>query len=207
MLLIKEEIQSVSYEDALKAMQDFTAKRAANTQDEIWFCEHPPVFTLGRHADPSHILNPHNIPVIKSDRGGQVTYHGPGQLLVYFLLDLKRKKMGVAELVCRIEKTVIQVLQEFGIKAQCDQGRPGVYVLKDNKLNKICSLGLRVKNGYTYHGLALNINMDLKPFSYINPCGYKDLAMTQISEFIPGTTVEQVKQKIQQTIKATLFDR
>lgn len=196
MLIIKEEIKTIDYQAALKAMQDFAESRTHNTPDEIWFCEHPPVFTLGRHADPNHILNAKQIQIVQSDRGGQVTYHGPGQLIVYFLFDLRRRKWGVAEFVCKIEKAVIKILKDFGIEAKCEQGRPGVYVEKNKKLTKICSLGLRVKNGCTYHGLALNVNMDLKPFTSINPCGYKDLEMSQMLDFITTITLSDVHQRM-----------
>lgn len=183
-------LNQINYQDALQKMQSFTTHRTPDTPDEIWLCEHPPVFTLGRHADPSHILNAHNIPIIKTDRGGQVTYHGPGQLMVYCLLDLKRKNLGVKDLVCYLETAVIATLKELGIPATRRKNMPGVYVHDA----KICAIGLRVTHGYTYHGLALNINMDLTPFYDINPCGYEALTVTQIAEFLPEITPAKVSE-------------
>ena len=187
------DLACVDYLKTLANMQAFTTARSATTPDEIWLCEHFSVFTLGRHADPSHILNAHAIPIVQTDRGGQVTYHGPGQLMVYLLLDLKRRKLGVAALVQQIENIVIQTLAAFNIPAITHTHMPGVYVSKNSSVAKICSLGLRVKQGYTYHGLALNIAMDLHPFSYINPCGYQDLAMSQMQDFDQKIKVETVK--------------
>jgi lipoyl(octanoyl) transferase len=182
------------YADIYQKMQDFTASRDAKTEDEIWFCEHPPVFTLGWNGDAADILDHHGIPVVRCDRGGQVTYHGPGQLMVYFLVDLKRKKQGVAAFVCEIEKMVIALLQQFHYVGHLREGMPGVYV--DHQ--KICSIGLRVKKGATYHGLALNVAMDLTPFSYINPCGYQGLVMTQLS----GIAFSAVESKLAEMIRA-----
>ncbi len=176
--MIFQELGLVPYQRVYQAMREFTANRQFDTEDEIWFCEHPPVFTLGWHGDPSHILDAGEIPVVKTDRGGQVTYHGPGQLMVYFLIDLKRKGQGVSDFVCEIEKKLITVLAGLGITGHLREGMPGVYV--DNR--KIASVGLRVKQGCTYHGLALNVDMDLTPFKQINPCGYQDLEMTQIAD-------------------------
>lgn len=199
MIVIKD-LSTMDYATVLNSMQEFTAKRTEATPDEIWFCEHPAVFTLGRHADPNHILNAHDIPVIHTDRGGQVTFHGPGQLMVYCLFDLKRRKIGVAQLVCQLERLIIKTLQDFKIKAECHKGMPGVYV----NGAKICSIGLRVQHGRTYHGLALNVNMDLTPFSFINPCGYKALAMTQIADFVPGVSLTEAKEKLSQHLRAQL---
>jgi lipoyl(octanoyl) transferase len=190
--VVVKDLGLIKYGEALAQMQAFSDTRTADTPDELWLCEHPPVFTLGRHADAKHILNAHNIPIAHTDRGGQVTYHGPGQLMVYCLFDLKRKKKGIAEFVCELEAGIIRVLKDFGINAACEKGRPGVYV--DHA--KICSIGLRVKHGCTYHGLALNINMDLKPFGDINPCGYENLAVTQIANFAPDVTIQQVRAAI-----------
>ncbi len=176
------------YPAVYEAMQAFTESRKTDTPDEIWLCEHDPVFTLGWHGDPSHILDSHGIPVVACDRGGQATYHGPGQFLAYFLLDLKRKGQGVAALVARIEETVIQTLVHFGIEGHLRPHMPGVYV--DNK--KIAAIGLRVKNGRTYHGLALNVNMDLRPFGFIHPCGYKDLEVTDMKAWSACHNVEEV---------------
>lgn len=190
--MVIKDLGQLSYQDVLVKMQHFTQERLATTPDEIWLCEHPPVFTLGRHGDPSHIFDTHEIPVVLTDRGGQVTYHGPGQLLIYCLFDLKRGKLGVAQFVCKLEGIIIKVLEEFGLHAMRRKGMPGVYV--DSA--KICSIGLRVQHGCAYHGLALNIDMDLTPFSYINPCGYQNLAVTQVAALVPGVTFLQVKHNV-----------
>ena len=179
----------VSYLETLKAMQSFTSTRTVHTEDEIWILEHPPVFTLGRHADPAHLLNPDsNIPVINTDRGGQITYHGPGQLIIYFLLDLKKSKTGPKDLVCKIENILISLLADYKIPAEKHAGAPGIYI----KNKKIASLGLRITKGYCYHGLSLNINMDLSPFLLINPCGYKNLEITQMSEYVSEPTIKSL---------------
>lgn len=174
------------YDDIYSQMQEFTGNRQIDTEDEVWFCEHFPVFTLGWQGAAHHILDAHNIPVIKCDRGGQVTYHGPGQLMIYFLIDLKRSKQAVASFVSTLETTVLQILQYFDIQGQCRPDMPGVYVAGQ----KIASVGLRIKNGRTYHGVALNINMDLTPFTYIHPCGYADLKMTQMCDWVSCTVQE-----------------
>ncbi|MDF2940697.1 MAG: lipB [Gammaproteobacteria bacterium] len=179
--LLLRKLGLVDYYSTWQNMQNFTEKRKADTPDEIWICEHHPVFTQGRHGKAEHIINPHNIPVIQTDRGGQVTYHGPGQMIVYFLLDIKRRKLGIKNLVSEIETAVQKTLADFGIESHLICDAPGVYV----KQCKISSIGLRVKHGRTYHGLSLNIDMDLKPFSYINPCGYQNLQMTQVSNLNP----------------------
>ncbi len=166
------------YHSVWQAMRDFTDSREQQTPDELWVVEHPPVFTQGQAGKPEHMLAPSDIPLIQSDRGGQVTYHGPGQLVVYPLLNLKRKRLGVRELVTLIENSVVECLSEFNIDAAAKPDAPGVYVQGD----KIASLGLRVRRGCSYHGVSLNIAMDLTPFSYINPCGYAELAMTQVAD-------------------------
>lgn len=163
------------YVPVWREMQAFTAARSENTADELWIVEHPPVFTMGLNAKTEHLLNPGDIPVINVDRGGQVTYHGPGQLVIYTLIDLQRRHLGVKELVRFIEQAIIHLLADYGIEAEGREDAPGVYVAGA----KIAALGLRVKKGCTYHGLALNIDMDLAPFSRINPCGYADMAVTQ----------------------------
>ena len=168
----------VDYEPTWRAMQSFTAERGPDTPDELWLLEHPPVFTLGQAGKREHILTDLGIPVIAIDRGGQVTYHGPGQLVVYVLLDLRRRGYGVKQLVLRLEQAVIDLLAGFGVVAERRAGAPGVYVNEA----KIAALGLRIKNGCSYHGLALNVAMDLTPFSAINPCGYEGLAVTQTSD-------------------------
>ncbi len=169
----------VDYELVWRAMQSFTDNRNAQTPDEIWLCEHPAVFTLGQAGRKEHILAAGDIPVLQSDRGGQVTYHGPGQIVAYPMLDIRRLGMGVRDLVSGIEEAVIKVLKDFGVKAGRAAGAPGVYV--DGV--KIAALGLRVRRGCSFHGLAFNINMDLEPYQRINPCGFEGLKVTQLSEF------------------------
>jgi lipoyl(octanoyl) transferase len=168
----------VDYEPTWRAMQRFTNERHASTPDEIWFLEHPPVYTLGMNASPAHLLAPGDIPVVQIDRGGQVTYHGPGQLVVYPLVDLRRAKLGVRDIVTALEKCVIQLAAEYGISAQARKEAPGIYVHG----KKLGSVGIRVRRHSSYHGLAVNVNLDLEPFQRINPCGYQGLEMTQLSE-------------------------
>jgi lipoyl(octanoyl) transferase len=158
-------------------MQHLTDTRDDSTPDEIWLLEHPPVFTLGMNADPRHVLGAGDIPVVRIDRGGQVTYHGPGQLVVYPLIDLRRAQLGVRDLVTALERAVVRYASEFGIEASTRCEAPGVYV----GAAKLASVGLRIRRGASYHGLALNVSMDLEPFGRINPCGYAGLAMTQLS--------------------------
>lgn len=167
------------YEPIWRAMQSFTDNRDEATPDEVWSVQHEPVFTLGQAGKPEHVLAPGAIPVIPVDRGGQVTYHGPGQLVLYPLLDLRRLDLGVRDLVFGIEQALIDVLAEFDVLAQRQEGAPGVYVGEA----KIAALGLRVRRGRSFHGLAFNIDMDLEPFSRINPCGYAGLRVTQLSAF------------------------
>lgn len=157
-------------------MQDFTQARTPDTPDELWLVEHTPVYTLGQASKPEHLLNPGHIPVIQTDRGGQVTYHGPGQVMVYILADLKRSGHYIKQMVNEIEESVILTLASFGVEHACRKdGAPGVYVPMGNALAKIAALGIKVRNGCTYHGVALNVDMDLKPFEGINPCGYAGL--------------------------------
>ena len=177
------------YEPISQAMHDFTDTRDESTADEIWLVEHERVFTQGQAGKAEHVLVPGDIPVIQSDRGGQVTYHGPGQQVMYVLLNLKRRKLGVRELVTILEQTVVCTLAELGIEAYPRADAPGVYV--DGR--KICSLGLRIRKGCSFHGLALNIDMDLSPFLRINPCGYAGLEMTQVSSLRPGVLPEDVQ--------------
>jgi len=157
-------------------MQTFTAERSADTRDEVWFVEHPPVYTLGLRADRAHLLAPGDIPIVQIDRGGQVTYHGPGQLIAYVMLDLKRRAWTPRQLVMALESSVIDTVAEYGITAKARRDAPGVYV--DGA--KLAAVGLRVKRHCSYHGLAVNVAMDLAPFAGINPCGYEDLAVTQL---------------------------
>jgi lipoyl(octanoyl) transferase len=159
-------------------MQRFTDERDSSTPDEIWFLEHPPVFTLGMNASRGHVLAPGDIPVVQIDRGGQVTYHGPGQLVVYPLIDLRRSGLGIRDLVTALERSVITLAADYGITAECRRNAPGVYV--DGR--KLASVGIRVRRGASYHGLALNVNLDLEPFARINPCGYEGLEMTRLAD-------------------------
>lgn len=176
------------YQDIWSRMKDFTASRTEHTEDEIWMLEHYPVYTQGQAGKQEHILNQTDIPIIQSDRGGQVTYHGPGQMIAYVLLDINRRHLGVRTLVSLLEQTLIDLLQHYHIEAQTQCGAPGVYV----NGQKIASIGLRVKQGRTYHGIALNVNMDLSPFLNINPCGFSSMTMTQISHFYPDVSMEDV---------------
>lgn len=173
----------VDYGATWAEMRAFTDARNKETADELWIVEHAPVFTQGIAGKPEHLLfNPRNIPVVKTDRGGQITYHGPGQVLIYVMLDLKRAGYGVRELVMRIENAVIQLLASHGIEAYGKRDAPGVYVRMQKLCEaKIASLGLKVRNGCTYHGVAFNVDMDLAPFSYINPCGYQGLQVTDLN--------------------------
>jgi len=177
--LLVRRLGLMDYKPVWRAMQRFTDQRDANTPDELWLVEHPPVFTQGQAGRAEHLLAPGDIPVIQVDRGGQVTYHGPGQIVAYPLIDIGRLKMGVRALVTGIEQAVIDVLGSYAVDAQLLEGAPGVYV--DGK--KIASLGLRIRRGKSFHGLAFNINMDLEPFQRINPCGYKGLKVTSLSAF------------------------
>ena len=165
------------YHSCWQAMKDFTNQRDAGTVDEFWIVEHPPVFTQGQNGKAEHILNAGDIPVVQVDRGGQVTYHGPGQLMIYTLIDVRRLKLNIRQLVTALEKAVIDLLAAQGVQAIAKCDAPGVYV--DDR--KICSVGLRIRRGCSYHGLAFNVDMDLTPFSRINPCGYPALKMTQLS--------------------------
>ncbi len=181
------------YASSWQAMSDFTNQRTAETTDQLWLVEHPPVFTQGQAGKAEHLLFPGDIPVVQTDRGGQVTYHGPGQLVAYPLLDLRRLNIGVRELVSRIEQTIVATLAHYGIDSAAKPDAPGVYVNGD----KIASLGLRVRRGCSFHGLALNVDMDLAPFQRINPCGYQGLAMTQIRNLVPECpSLAQVQQQL-----------
>ncbi len=176
------------YEHIWQKMRAFTAQRHANTQDEIWLLEHFPIYTQGQAGKSEHILATNNIPIIHSDRGGQVTYHGPGQLIAYILINLQHYNIGIKTLVCRLEQMIIKLLMQYHIIGSTICGAPGVYV--DQK--KIASLGLRVKNNCTYHGVAINVKMDLQPFKNINPCGMKNLQMVNINDFYPAITIDNV---------------
>lgn len=180
------------WEPVSQAMHEFTDTRDEQNPDEIWLVEHPPVFTQGQAGKAEHILAPGDIPVVQSDRGGQVTYHGPGQQVVYVLLNLRRRKLGVRELVTVLEQTVVTTLAELGIEAYARPDAPGVYV----EQRKICSLGLRIRKGCSFHGLALNVAMDLSPFQRINPCGYAGMEMTQVSQWVPDATPLQLAPRL-----------
>lgn len=193
---------TLDYQDAWDRMRKFNEQRTQATKDEIWIVEHPPVFTLGLNGKADHILDAKNIPVIKSDRGGQVTYHGPGQLVAYILMDLERRHWGVKKLVDKIEQSIIELLSEYSIDASRKEGAPGVYVNDA----KIAALGLRVKRGCSYHGLSLNVEMDLSPFQQINPCGYADLESTQMSELTPGVDPRDVKTKLITHLNSQLYE-
>ena len=181
------DLGSQAYEDTYGRMRSLVQAKFLN--DQIWLLEHSPVFTLGTAAAPSHVLNPGSIPVIQTDRGGEVTFHGPGQLVIYFLLNLQLKNMGPKTLVSNLQSLIQNILQKYGIESSFVEGAPGVYV--EDK--KIASIGLRISKGKSYHGLSINIDMDLKPFSLINPCGYEGLEVTQISDFDSNITLEDVK--------------
>ncbi len=190
--LILRTLGRVEYEPTWRAMQAFTAQRTVETADELWLCEHLPVFTQGLAGKPEHLLRDIGIPVVKIDRGGQITYHGPGQIVCYLLLDLKRRGLTIKSLVNRMEQAVIDLLAGHGVVAARLAGAPGVYV--DGA--KIAALGLKVKNNCCYHGLALNVVMDLAPFAAINPCGYAGMAVTQLTAFDLTADVENVGVKL-----------
>jgi len=175
------------YADTYERMRSLVQGESFNNQ--IWLLEHPPVYTLGTAADPSHVLNPGDIPVIQTDRGGEVTFHGPGQLVIYFLLDIKQKKIGPKTLVASLQNLIQNILQHYSIESSFVEGAPGVYVGE----KKIAFIGLRISKGRTYHGISLNVDMDLTPFSLINPCGYEGLEVTQISDFDSNVTLEDVE--------------
>ncbi len=181
------------YKSTWQAMQLFTQQRSDDTPNEIWLTEHPAIFTLGRAGLPEHLLKASDIPLLQTDRGGQITYHGPGQLIAYTLIDLRRAGFGVRSLVNRLEQAVITFLQKtYAIKAEKRLDAPGVYI----EQQKIAALGLRIQQGRCYHGLSLNVAMDLAPFSQINPCGYPDLQVTQLTHFGINETVERIGQKL-----------
>lgn len=190
----------VPYEPTWRAMQRFTDVRDAATADEIWFLEHPSVFTLGMSGKREHVLAPGDIPVIQTDRGGQVTYHGPGQLVVYPLIDLRRSALGVRDLVCALERAVIGYAGELRIEARSRREARGVYV-GDRKL---ASVGLRIRRAASYHGIAINVRMDLEPFGRINPCGYAGLQMTQLAALAPGVTLDAVMSGLEPWLLAEL---
>ena len=188
------------YEPTWRAMQRFTGERTADTPDEIWFLEHPPVFTLGVNASRAHLLDPGDIPVVQVDRGGQVTYHGPGQLVVYPLVDLRRAALGIRAFVSALERAVIDLAAQYGIAAESRREAPGVYVAGC----KLASIGVRVRRGGSYHGVALNVALDLTPFGRINPCGYTGLQMTQLAELGGPESVSQVALELEPHLRRAL---
>ena len=186
------------YHQTWEAMKRFTQLRTTDSEDELWIVEHPRVFTQGISSKAQHLLSTSDIPVVKSDRGGQITYHGPGQIIVYCLIDLKRLNIGVKKMVSIIEQSIILLLKRYDIDAHTIDGAPGVYVDEA----KIAALGLKVKNGKTYHGLSLNVAMDLSPFEQINPCGYAGLKVTQLSDLVDNINLEQISQELTQLLIA-----
>jgi lipoyl(octanoyl) transferase len=184
--IVLRELGQVEYQPTLQAMQDFTDSRSPDTPDELWLLQHPRVFTQGQAGKAEHLLHPGDIPVIQVDRGGQVTYHGPGQWVLYLMVDLRRRHDGVRDLVDLIERSIVMLLAEYGVEAKPRPEAPGVYV--DGA--KIASLGLRVRRGCSYHGLALNVDMDLEPFQRINPCGYAGLEITSMARLLPAQTLD-----------------
>jgi lipoyl(octanoyl) transferase len=198
---IVRQLGRVEYEPTWRAMQAFTARRIADTPDELWLLEHPPVYTLGQAGKAEHLIAATDIPVVPIDRGGQITYHGPGQVVAYVLVDLRRRGFGIRELVSRMEQAVIDLLATQGVTAERLAGAPGVYVGGA----KIAALGLRVRHGCTYHGLALNVDMDLAPFAAINPCGYPGMAVTQCRSLGVNLTLPQVERALGRALLSTIY--
>jgi lipoyl(octanoyl) transferase len=192
----------VDYESTWHAMQQFTAQRTAETRDEIWLLQHPPTYTQGQAGKPEHLLNARQIPVVQIDRGGQITYHGPGQIVAYLLLDLRRWKINVRQLVRLMEQAVINILADYNIVASGRIDAPGVYVNDA----KIAALGLKIKHSCCYHGLALNIDMDLTPYDFINPCGYSGLRVTQLKDFGVSTPLAQIEPLLGRQLLALLAE-
>jgi lipoyl(octanoyl) transferase len=191
------------YQDTWDAMKDFTNRRDSNTSDELWITEHAPIFTQGLNGRAEHVLDAGDIPLVQIDRGGQITYHGPGQLLLYCLLDITRLELGVKGLVSKIEKSVTDLLHGYRITAHTRSGAPGVYVDQA----KIAALGLRIRKGCCYHGLSLNVSMDLEPFTRINPCGYQGLEVTQLREFGVTDSVERVGFRLAEILSGNLIEK
>jgi lipoyl(octanoyl) transferase len=199
--LVVRHLGLVEYLPTLEAMRSFTAERDVRTADEFWLLQHPRVFTQGQAGKPEHLLAPGDIPVVQVERGGQVTYHGPGQLVAYLMLDLRRQKLGVRELVTAMERALVDVLASYGVEAAPKADAPGVYVGGD----KIVSLGLRVRNGCSFHGLALNVDMDMSPFQRINPCGYAGLKMIQLRDLLETPpSLDEVAQRLEHALRERL---
>ncbi len=199
--IITKQLGLSDYKSVWESMKDFTQSRGPDTADEIWVVEHPPTYTLGRNGKAHHILQNTSIPVVKVDRGGQVTYHGPGQIVIYLLLDLHRRNIGIRNLVTLIENCIILLLAEYGVTAYSDAVAPGVYVDK----KKIAALGLRVSKGRTTHGLSLNVDMDLSPFRFINPCGYAGLEITQCLDLGIKETLPVLAEKLSTLINSEII--
>ena len=190
--MIIKTIGLIDYEESLQRMREFTLRRSQKEEDELWIVEHPPVYTMGLKTKPEHLPQVRQrIPLVQSDRGGQITYHGPGQIIIYALLDLRRLKLSVREAVRLLEQTVINLILSLGINANGDEVRPGVYV----QGKKIASLGLKIRNGYSYHGVALNVDMDISPFEQINPCGYANLSVTQLKDLDVNLSIDEISQR------------
>tara|TARA_R110000796_G_scaffold63377_14_gene146760 strand:+ start:5850 stop:6476 length:627 start_codon:yes stop_codon:yes gene_type:complete len=199
--LIVRRLGQADYLPTLEAMRTLTAERDASTADEIWLLEHPAVFTQGQAGKAEHVLAAGDIPVVQVERGGQVTYHGPGQLVAYLMLDIRRLDMGVRDLVSAMEQALVRLLGGYGVQAAPRPDAPGVYV----GAAKIASLGLRIRRGCSFHGLALNVDMDMQPFQRINPCGYAGLAMTQLQDHVPEAVVmAEVEQRLEQALRHAL---
>jgi lipoyl synthase len=196
--LVSRDLGIRHYQEVWQEMRDFTEKRGATTSNEVWLLEHPHVFTQGKAGKTEHLLHAGNVPVVQTDRGGQITYHGPGQLIIYPLFDLRRAKVGVKKFVYLLEKSVIDTLADYGIATQCREDAPGIYLIDSGA--KICSLGLRIYRGCSYHGLALNVTTDLKYFKRINPCGFKNLAMANVGDFVKNIELPEEREKLKQKI-------
>jgi lipoyl(octanoyl) transferase len=199
--LVVRHLGLAEYLPTLEAMRSFTAERDEQTADEIWLLQHPRVFTQGQAGKAEHLLAPGDIPVVQVERGGQVTYHGPGQLVAYLMLNLRRQKLGVRELVTAMENALVDVLASYGVEAAPKADAPGVYVAGD----KIASLGLRVRNGCSFHGLALNVDMDMSPFQRINPCGYAGLKMIQLKDLLEAPpSLDEVGERLERALRERL---
>ncbi len=198
--MIRRSLGLVAYEPTWRAMQAFTQSRGPGTEDQAWLVEHPPVYTLGLAGRREHVIAPGEIPVVATDRGGQVTYHGPGQAVVYVLLDLRRRGLGVKDLVRRLEQGAIDLLAEYGIEGERRAGMPGVYV----KGAKIAAIGLRIARGCSYHGIALNADLDLEPFGRIDPCGYPGLASTRLADLGARDSIHAVQQRLAERLEKCL---
>ena len=201
--MIVRRLGLVAYEPTWRAMQAFNTARTADTVDQLWVVEHPPVYTLGLAGRPEHVVAPRSIPVVKTDRGGQVTYHGPGQVVAYPMLDLRRAGLGVKELVRRLEQSVLDTLAGYGIEGRRREGMPGVYVGDA----KVAAVGLRIARGCSYHGIALNADLDLEPFSRIDPCGYPGLASTRLADLGVRDKISQVQERFERSLLTCLTPR